>query len=133
MKLEFNQIVQYLPYELEVKTIVWQRNISEHITSKEMLCTYLIDNMDDYVEFLPILRPLSQIKEYFEPIFETDKDVNEYLSYEVTTPFSIDEILNYKFEYLPYGTCQVLLKHHFDLFGLIEKGLAVDINRLSVE
>jgi hypothetical protein len=79
MKLEFNQIVQYLPYELEVKTIVWQRNISEHITSKEMLCTYLIDNMDDYVEFLPILRPLSQIKEYFEPIFETDKDVNEYL------------------------------------------------------
>lgn len=131
MELELKHLSAYLPYELQLKTTVWQRNISKHITSIEMLCTYLIDNKDDYTEFLPILRPLSQIKEYFEPIFETDEEVNEYLSYEATTPFSVDEIINYKFEYLPYGTCQVLLKHHFDLFGLIEKSLAIDINTLS--
>jgi uncharacterized metal-binding protein len=28
---------------------------------------------------------------------------------------------------------QKLLKHHFDVFGLIEKGFAIDINTLSTQ
>ena len=34
-------------------------------------------------------------------------------------------------QYLPYLLVQDLIKHHFDVFGLIEKGLAIDINTLE--
>ena len=33
---------------------------------------------------------------------------------------------------LSYRTFELLLENHYDVFGLIEKGLAVDINTLSV-
>ena len=130
MELEIKHLVGYLPYGLKV---LYRQKTVEIVTLKNTnRCQFY--NCDDEMQgvglefIMPILRPLSDIKEYFEPIFETDKEVNEYLSYEATSPFSVEEILNYKFEYLPYGTCQVLLKHHFDLFGLIEKGLAIDVN-----
>jgi hypothetical protein len=144
MKLEIRHLTPYFPYGLECMVSDYYNGYNgTNETKKAKLNAIWSDNSYSFFDLvesergfekiMPILRPLSQIKEYFEPIFETDKEVNEFLSYEATTPFSVEEILNYKFEYLPYGTCQVLLKHHFDLFGLIGEGLAVDINTLSVE
>ena len=34
-------------------------------------------------------------------------------------------------KYLPYGVVEKLLEWHFDIFGLLEKGLAVDINTIN--
>ena len=34
-------------------------------------------------------------------------------------------------EGLPYSIFEILLKNHFDVFGLIEKGLAIDINTIK--
>ena len=32
--------------------------------------------------------------------------------------------------YLPYNIVSKLFENHFDVFGLIEKGLAIDINTI---
>lgn len=44
-------------------------------------------------------------------------------------PPSIDE----KLKVCPYNLIQKLLEWHFDVFGLIEKGLAIDMNTLKVK
>lgn len=41
---------------------------------------------------------------------------------------SIEEMYVFEPEELPYGTLQVLFKHHFDVFELIPLGLAVSIH-----
>lgn len=141
MELEVKHLAPYLPYGLKLQYIVRDKventgvmkSISHNENETYPTRVSIDFNDEEHIwMFKPILRPLSQIKKYFEPIFETDKEVNEYLSYEATTPFSVEEILNYKFQYLPYGTYQVLFKHHFDVFSLIDAGLAIDINTLSV-
>ena len=38
-----------------------------------------------------------------------------------------------KIEQIPYELHDFLFENHIDVFGLIEKGLAVDINTLSVQ
>ena len=143
MKLEIKHLAPYFPYELECMVSDYYDGYNgTNDTKKAKLNAIWSDNSYSFFDLvesergfekiMPILRPLSQIKEYFEPIFETDKEVNEYLSYETLTPFSIEDLENCLPEYIPYGSFKVLLKHHFDVFGLIEKGLAVDINTLSV-
>jgi len=36
------------------------------------------------------------------------------------------------YDFLPHGIFQDLIKAHFDVFGLIDKGLAIDINTLDI-
>ena len=63
----------------------------------------------------PILRPLSDLtKEGFVYL-------HNYLTKEIDNDISL----------LHYRDIQILLKNHFDVFGLIEKGLAIDINTLK--
>lgn len=38
---------------------------------------------------------------------------------------------NHHLDFLPFGFIQKLLEWHFDVFGLIEQGLAIDINTLN--
>lgn len=65
----------------------------------------------------------------FAKIFETDKDVKEYLNEGFITIdntfINIEDMLTYKPECMPFGVVQLAFKHHFDVFGLIEKGLAI--------
>lgn len=72
------------------------------------------------------LKPLTEIEEYFKPLFETDNEVKTFLSEEFLNDYGLEisVIQCIKPDYLPYGTVRVLLKHHFDVFGLIDKGLA---------
>ena len=142
MELQIKHLAPYLPYGLKLQYVVREK------VEKTGIMKSIIHNEDEThptkvsIEwgdaehiwmFKPLLRSLSEIKNYFQPIFDTDKEVNEFLSYETLTPFSIEDLENCLPEYIPYGSFKVLLKHHFDVFGLIEKGLAVDINTLSVE
>lgn len=98
MKLEIKHLASYLPYELQVKTIIWQRNINEHIESVETFCTYLLDNMDSYVEFKPILHPLSSLTkeieingEKFVPYIELFRSKYNYIT-EGGMPLNSDDI-----------------------------------------
>lgn len=89
----------------------------------------------------PILRPISDL------IKETEIDGNKFIPAEVLFSVDNEEIQNFKdFGELPdywkesiklkprwysYYQVELLLQWHFDVFGLIENGLAIDINTLK--
>lgn len=84
----------------------------------------------------PILRPLSDLDEEidFDGLFVPSKWIlksafNEGRYYEediesMKTSFDVN--------YTPYWLLRYLLEWHFDVFNLIEKGLAIDINALDL-
>lgn len=93
-------------------------------------------------EIKPILRPLSDLKIFHELEFKKynegkkyDKDYIEWFSYEqFQTMFcveDIDDFLSLLPQYMLYGQIEWLLKNHFDIFGLIENNLAIDINSIK--
>lgn len=130
MKLELKHLAPYLPYELK-GLVEWIHKNKTHCVK---LYGILENNLQienpyggfdycDIEDFKPILRPLSDLTkeievnaEKFVPIIQTDIDI----------PFTSD-----LYFLVAYGDVQKLLEWHFDVFGLIEKGLAIDINTLN--
>lgn len=151
MKLKLKQLAPYLPYGLkcrfskdEIYTIVGL--VNENVYLKEL--TYPADL------FLckPIFRPLSDL------IKEIEHNGEKFVPLNKLSEVSINiDILNrnkdlyggFKFSlhesyiigktnkigdvpcYNNYGIIQKLIEWHFDVFGLIESGLAIDINTLE--
>lgn len=102
---------------------------------------FLWRNGNTYVNFhrgvQPILRPLSDLTkeiehngEKFVPIrklleansFNLEKMETEYINSFAKSMVEIQ---------MAYDDAQLLLRWHFDIFGLIEKGLALNINTLK--
>ena len=129
MKLELKHIAPYLPYNLSVfiedfgieslKGVAFGEVITEH------------DNAA-FESTKPILRPLSDlIKEIevngdrFVPLERMFKGRLPYLSQE-----EIDDMIKWPL-IKPYATVSQFHEMHFDTFGLIDAGLALDINQLT--
>ena len=142
MKLETKHLSAYLPYNLKCEIL----NSGHEKEVGEMIAVYddssacfgnIVESEKGFKYIKPILRDMSTFESYFSKIFETDNDVKEYLNEGFITIdntfVNIEDMLTYKAECMPYGVVQLALKHHFDIFGLIEKGLAIDIKTLPVE
>lgn len=145
MELELKHIAPYLPYGINVKTRVntrFSKIIIEKITGTDL------DQLGIFKIYKPILRPLSDLEkeiehgERFVPILKLkelflDNTLNYGLSiwgwvgfwndYNQIPMFLTGEIM----PECHYGIFEFLLEYHFDVFGLIEKGLAIDINTLE--
>lgn len=117
-KLELKHLAPYLPYGLKIMNT----NTNEH--EWEMCLSDAIQGAkNDILEVLtvgyqkPILRPLSDL---------TKGDV-AYLGYNSSAKCIMDilegDISYHKFEWLS--------SKHFDVFGLIEVGLAIDKNSIK--
>lgn len=129
MKLELKHIAPYLPYGVKYL------NTHEDFIEKEGIIH--IDSIGSILkyEFLkPILRPLSDLTEEIEVNGEKFVPRNKMgLIHDV----SGNNILNYRtgeridILSLPYYQIQYLFKWHFDVFGLIPQGLAIDINTIE--
>jgi hypothetical protein len=157
-KLELKDLAPYLPYGIPailspkgifnqddeypnprtkelgiVKNIsIWEPEITGQLHISD---TYSFD-FDEIDEICICLRPLSDLtniievnRGWFYPL-----DVIYKIWYEKDlSPFS-KRILNDKIclypESMPYWLVQKLIKWHFDIFGLIEKGLAISYNDL---
>ena len=122
MILELEDLAPYLPYGLKIQckdgrieqlsTLTQGTlNIEGRGTAYGMFC--------DIEDIKPILRPLSQ--------FYTTR--NGYGGYIALIDFK-DAIMN---KSLPYKVFLNLIKNHFDVFGLLEEGLAIDINTIENE
>lgn len=134
-KLTLEQLAPYLPYKLLlqqiekgtfnnspniIKTVEWKHNNIDIVFNKR----YRI------ISTKPILRPLSDLtKIYLKEFYQLTNidleliDCNEW----------IEELIhmikaNDKFQLRQFN---LLFKWHFDVFGLIDKGLAVDINKID--
>ena len=85
--------------------------------------------------FLPILRPLSELEQIL--LFEFEKyhqniDCNNeiielFCEEHIKTSDLITEVI---IENLPFSTVFWMIKNHFDIAGLIGKGEAIDVNTL---
>lgn len=136
MQLELSHLACYLPYGLKMKVNDVQfygykvMTLCDKCGLSNIGISTVIDELQD---FTPILHPLSDLTkeiehngEKFVPIERLIEDFDKHgengfdFSYLNTSP------LNY-----PYYIVQKLFEWHFDVFGLIESGLAVDINTLT--
>jgi len=140
-KLELKHLAPYLPYGLKGKygdsNTIWTLNpaITEiRYESEELPLYHFISKFPPK----PILRPLSDLTreievngERFIPIYWFEHNSKDTMYFE--DDFLRGIVLrgnSYKITQCSYNILQILLKWHFDVFGLIEKGLAIDINTL---
>lgn len=145
MKLESKHLAPYLPYGLnmvcnsEIAELYGLKRIGVLLNSEGVVIT----NRGEWDLFhaLPILRPLSDLtkeieingerflpKEKLIEIREYNHDEDEWLEDAISGGHAwiMADTLN-----LTYRTIQKLFEWHFDVFGLIENNLAIDVNTLK--
>lgn len=126
MKLELKHLAPYLPYGLKS----WSGE-------KEILITGSTLYRMETIVIKPILRPLSDLTEkeckkllnndhIFNFWYGKDKD-GDYIYKEGYT-----SSIYRSYKGMPYSMVQHLFQWHFDVFGLIDEGLAIDINTLKL-
>tara|TARA_R110000772_G_C13310212_1_gene439948 strand:- start:1572 stop:2030 length:459 start_codon:yes stop_codon:yes gene_type:complete len=150
-KLELKHLAPYLPYGL---TIYDKYKKSDKFDIYEMT----LNNLNGVIKNdlrKPILRPLSDLKKMikhngntFCPFNVIDEDCNydHICDTDYNTDWSdkgdsiydylelfIKDDSKYRINFLPYGLITKLFEWHFDVFGLIPKGIAIDINTLDNE
>ena len=126
MKLEIKHLAPYLPFNIKVQ---WVRE-----DDKELIIQYL--TISDY-NFLirrkyakPILRPLSDLTKSIEVNGERFVPAYKMITHGFHNQFWYEtEIFDYR--YLYAMDLEKLFEWHFDVFGLIEKGLAISYNDLK--
>ena len=122
-KLELKHLAPYLPYGLKIQgqthgEIVELSCVTEtSVNIKDRNFAYGM--WSDIFDIKPILRPLSDLK--------VRKDTYGEYNWEYPLEFKQD----IKHGQASYDCMVNLFKEHIDVFGLIEKGLAIDINTLK--
>lgn len=154
MKLELKHLAPYLPYGLKIQTLNRRENLltyklviglSENAVTYEFLKGCAPDRLP-FKDVKPILRPLSDLtKEInyglstyaFTDLFEIgdcDGCVFEFEHGNIKTIKALESIAKYNLHndinYLPNAVVNMMYEYHFDVFGLIDKNLAIDINTL---
>lgn len=140
MKLELKHIVGYLHYGLKCKILNWKNDyIGEEygIIDGYYFCAeephfYLNNGKSrgnagkSFDNIKPILRPLSDLTKEIE--------VNgEKFIPAIKLGFmkcDVDFILNNKIDLIQFRFIKKLYEWYFDIYGLIENGLAIDINKV---
>jgi hypothetical protein len=140
MKLELKHLAAYLPFGLKIMYFGKQRKMNAgNGSSKNWIgITATIQRQGENCK--PILRPLSDLTKEIEVGGERFVPIKEFMilyggcTTEKGKPiFESDFITNIMYSYygsLSYGVIEKLFEWHFDVFGLIEQGLAININTL---
>ena len=134
MQLEINHLAPYLPYKL--------KGFYELSSAKKRETLQAIDTLgkcrtDEDLRWFEI----KMFKPILQPLFNDNFDYSIFLMDnfpEEKWADAYNDIMNgigfgVKIEQIPYELHDFLFENHIDVFGLIEKGLAVDINTLSVQ
>lgn len=141
MKLEKKHFAAYLPYGLKCEVINWSekngRYETYHATMDSVYadgtCTFheLVEAEQGVESIKPILRPLSDLVKKIEfegkKVFPSEV-ILERTGYDILTN---KEQLIEPIKRLPYVVVCLLIEMHFDVFGLINDGRAIDVNTLK--
>jgi hypothetical protein len=153
MKLELKHLAPYLPHKLQVSINKngWEYMISGNSNIAELrglygddMCLLYQENEGfdlDFESFELILRPKTDLVKKIEingkkfvpalVLWSVSIEEEEYFEVYGKIPDFWKNNLNLEFENdLSYREMKYLFKWNFDVFGLIEKGLAIDINTL---
>lgn len=143
MKLEITHVTPYLPFDLKLSVhLVGDEYWTEILRGINRNTLLIGGNRIDVLPFTlpdlrikPILKPLSDFNDVFTDLFDDDLDVRTFTNEDFLGEHgfgSMQELQEMKIEWYPVGLFNLLVKHHFDVFGLIEKDLAVNMNKLSL-
>jgi len=139
MKLELKHLAPYLPYGLELRCLnginsQGEENYSIISFNSKSFSYYSIDNVKPY------LRQLNELKNevgdfYTQTMFDMNGYIGDTIDYknryiDSSRTFKIGGDY-YVVRELPYDFFDKLCSKRYDVFGLIEAGLAIDINTLS--
>lgn len=137
MKLELKHIAPYLPYHLKCHCMGLHINEADSSPLKVSIVGASIDFIEiheigrtvteeyHYSDVFPILRPLSDlVKNEFEDLYDS-------LHYHSQSLLLREDLVGNWAESMRYYDFKKLLANHFDVFGLIEKGLAIDKNSIT--
>ena len=141
-KLELKHLAPYLPYGLKFQSSMdkpfeeYGRQPTWTFDGMTKLfgdyCLNTLEYPDAYPIQLvkPILRPLSYLTKEIEVNGKKFVPIDYFLGDDVDLILNAIQIKD--LSYLPYNLIQKLFEWNFDVFGLIEKGLAIDINTLNL-
>ena len=146
-KLKLEHLAPYLPYKLKISTQYGINVPKEGLTYTvigvckkdtswsngeidivfEVYEKYGKEMSNAYFDFKPILRPLSDIGDV------PGKYLSEESNLDIGDQITLSELSNKEmnFAHLEYHLAVHLFENHFDCFGLIDAGLAIDINTLK--
>lgn len=121
-----------LPYDLQVVN-------EEGVQKTYAALHYSYEFEPEFEKFTPIVRPLSDINKKIEHKGETFVPIVELLKngFFDTSEMSEEEIMSYVEVYsyidlIALNDLPLYLQWHFDLFGGIESGEAIDVNTLDI-
>lgn len=123
-KLELKHIVGYLPYEIKI----FYMEDAYDVTLEDEMDSFSIC-LRDVIEgsHKPILRPLSDLKKEITHKGETFVPIKKIkIMYPSDTFSSVSNVAKWS-----YRVIEKLYEWHFDIHGLIEKGLAIEINTID--
>lgn len=131
----FEIISHYLPYSLNLyKYTKYKEDIGtsqefEIVEMDDIIDLELVlENDSPHYDIKPILRSLSDLQD-FDKKGLNENDKAEIFNLSLNLRFSSIQKIDPR--YISMFTYLWLLKNHFDVFGLIEQGLAMDINTLK--
>ena len=115
-KLKLEEIVGYLPYKLKIQYGKWSDYKSERICATSILTVRFLCDLN--LDFKPILHPLKEIQNHIH------KFSDKLCTYGSNDKFGgIDSASPEDY--------QLMYKLHLDVYNLIGRGLAIDINTLN--
>ena len=129
------EIVGYLPHNLKIwaeeKSMFSESMETEYERHVYTLSIQTLNYFIKHVKDKPILRPLSDLT---KPITVDGKEFVPMEQFDSYNILMLKKMLDYKIHTfnLLYRVIVKLYKWHFDIHGLIEKGEAIDINKLGV-
>jgi hypothetical protein len=136
MKLELKHLAPYLPYGLKIQGMTYGEiaelscctETSVNITDR----AFQYGMWADIFDIKPILRPLSDLDSgNFEGLFYSEWLIEKYHTIGIENQINrIEDDIRW-LNHCDYILIQHLFEWHFDVFGLIEKGLAIDINTIT--
>tara|TARA_R110000796_G_scaffold249652_1_gene377696 strand:- start:8273 stop:8644 length:372 start_codon:yes stop_codon:yes gene_type:complete len=121
--MELTHITPYLPYGLKIFVCL------KHYKTQLFLNVDNIMTIEGVIK-KPILRPLSELTEFLENLQEnihTEQWQDEWIEHFLDFTGKTQEA---NIDACPYDLIQILFENHFDVFGLIPKGLAINKNTL---
>ena len=148
MNLELKHLAPYLPYWVQATCSVSRaKDITYTITglsirpygndTKAIMCSLKNKSLSESCSIKnikPILRPLSDLTSEFISNCGVNGGFEELHTWgsNYSKGEKQDIITTKGISYASYDDFQILFSMHFDVFGLIEKGLAIDINTVEI-
>lgn len=129
--LTIKELSPYLPYGL--KGVETQKGSIKELLSIDLVSGLRVGDLkEDYmipiIRFKPLLRPLSDLLQEYDLQNGYEGWESEWIEHIWDFAGKVEEA---NILACPYELMQDLLSKHFDIFQLIPKGLAIDLNTIK--